>query len=110
AYDPGGMEQARSLLEDVSFAENAYDCASGADALVIVTEWDAFRALDFERLAKIMRQRVLVDLRNIYGAEEIERHGFSYFGVGRNHSGATPKLSIIGGNEMQSASAAGNLK
>ena len=64
-------------------ATDAYDCAEGASALVIVTEWEQFRALDFARLKKVMAQPVLVDLRNIYRPEEVARHGFAYEGVGR---------------------------
>jgi UDPglucose 6-dehydrogenase len=82
-YDPVGMEQAKSFLEGVSYAADAYDCAQGASALVIVTEWEQFRALDFARLKKAMVMPVLVDLRNIYRAEDIERHGFVYESVGR---------------------------
>jgi UDPglucose 6-dehydrogenase len=83
AYDPQGMEQARGLLSDVDFTSDPYDCATDADALVIVTEWDAFRALDFPRLRTLMKQPVLVDLRNIYQPEEVLRHGFAYSSVGR---------------------------
>ena len=83
AYDPVGMEQAKAVIENVSFCKDAYDCAKGASALVIVTEWEQFRALDFERLKAIMARPVLVDLRNIYSPEEIARHGFVYESVGR---------------------------
>jgi UDPglucose 6-dehydrogenase len=83
AYDPEGMEQARRYLDDVDYAEDPYACAAGADALVIVTEWDAFRALDLERIRTVMREPVLVDLRNIYPPEEAARHGFTYASVGR---------------------------
>ena len=82
AYDPEGMEQARPLLEGVAYAEDAYRCAEGADALVIVTEWNAFRALDLARLKDRMKAPVLVDLRNVYASAEAERHGFTYSGVG----------------------------
>jgi UDPglucose 6-dehydrogenase len=82
AYDPEGMEQARPLLQAVAYAEDAYACAEGADALVIVTEWNAFRALDLARLKGLMRAPVLVDLRNIYAPAETERHGFAYSGIG----------------------------
>jgi len=82
AYDPEGMEQARPLLQGVAYAEDAYACAEGADALVIVTEWNAFRALDLARLKNLMRAPVLVDLRNIYAPAETERHGFAYSGIG----------------------------
>ncbi|MEH3118525.1 MAG: UDP-glucose/GDP-mannose dehydrogenase family protein [Methylorubrum populi] len=82
AYDPEGMEQARPLLDGVAYADDAYACAEGADALVIVTEWNAFRALDLARLKSVMRAPVLVDLRNVYAPAEAERHGFAYSGVG----------------------------
>jgi UDPglucose 6-dehydrogenase len=83
AYDPTGMEQAKPLMANVAFCKDAYDCAQGASALVIVTEWEQFRALDFARLKKVMERPVLVDLRNIYRPEEIARHGFVYESIGR---------------------------
>jgi UDPglucose 6-dehydrogenase len=84
AYDPAGMEQARPLLGgDVAYCRDAYDCASGASALVIVTEWEQFRALDFERLKQVMDRPVLVDLRNVYRAADVAAHGFTYESVGR---------------------------
>ena len=83
AYDPAGMEQAKPLLGEVTFCESVYDAAESADALVIVTEWEEFRALDFDRLKRIMRRPVLVDLRNIYRAEEVMRAGFAYASIGR---------------------------
>ena len=83
AYDPTGMEQAKPLLANVAFCKDAYDCAQGASALVIVTEWEQFRALDFVRLKQAMARPVLVDLRNVYRPEEVARHGFAYEGVGR---------------------------
>ncbi|ABY31417.1 UDP-glucose dehydrogenase family protein [Methylorubrum extorquens] len=82
AYDPEGMEQARPLLHGVAYAEDAYACAEGADALVIVTEWNAFRALDLARLKGLMRAPVLVDLRNVYAPEEARRQGLRHVGVG----------------------------
>ena len=83
AYDPTGMEQAKPLMANVAFCDDAYACAEGASALVIVTEWEQFRALDFARLKKVMERPVLVDLRNIYRPEEVARHGFVYESVGR---------------------------
>ncbi len=83
AYDPTGMEQARPLMSNVAFCKDAYDCAADASALVIVTEWEQFRALDFARLKKVMQRPMLVDLRNIYRPEEVTRHGFAYESVGR---------------------------
>ena len=86
AYDPEGVEQARQYLTDVDYAADAYACTQGAHALVIVTEWDAFRALDLKRLRGVMAEPVLVDLRNIYRRSEAEKHGFTYTGVGTNVS------------------------
>jgi len=83
AYDPEGMEQAKAYVSDVAFCKDAYDCAQGASALVIVTEWEQFRALDFARLKSAMERPVLVDLRNVYRADEMTRHGFVYESVGR---------------------------
>ena len=83
AYDPASIGQAKAVLENVTYGDNAYACADGADALVIATEWDEFRALDLERLRKLMKQPVIVDLRNIYPPEEISRSGFDYCCVGR---------------------------
>ncbi|MFZ5732608.1 MAG: UDP-glucose dehydrogenase family protein [Pseudomonadota bacterium] len=83
AYDPVGMEQARHELPEIDYAADPYSCAKGADALVIVTEWEQFRALDLERLKSQMRQPVVVDLRNIYRPEEMAELGFTYESVGR---------------------------
>lgn len=83
AYDPEGMEQAKTALTDVEYARDAYHCAAGADAVVIVTEWDMFRALDFERLRQIMAAPVMVDLRNVFRSEDVRARGFTYIDVGR---------------------------
>jgi UDPglucose 6-dehydrogenase len=83
AYDPVGMEQARHELPDITYCDDAYACATGADALVIVTEWEQFRALDLAQVKQKMKQPVIVDLRNIYRPEEMEKAGFTYESVGR---------------------------
>jgi UDPglucose 6-dehydrogenase len=83
AYDPEGVEQARPLLKNVTFSDNPYAAIDGADAVVIVTEWDEFRALDLARVARTLRTPLLVDLRNIYPPEEAARHGLTLVGVGR---------------------------
>jgi len=87
AFDPVGREQAQPLLPGIAFAEDAYAAATDADALVIVTEWDEFRALDLDVIAKKMRGRALVDLRNVYDRLEAERAGLVHFGVGRGQNG-----------------------
>ena len=83
AFDPVGMQAARPLLDQVHFANDPYDAAEGTVAVVLITEWDAFRALDFARLKSVMSRPVFVDLRNIYPPEEVVQHGFAYTGVGR---------------------------
>jgi UDPglucose 6-dehydrogenase len=82
-FDPVGMPQAKKVLENVTFCDTAYDCARAAHAIVIVTEWEQFRALDLKEMASIMASSVIVDLRNIYSPEEVVRNGFHYCGVGR---------------------------
>jgi UDPglucose 6-dehydrogenase len=82
AYDPESMEPAKALLSGVSFAADPYSCIDGADALVIVTEWDAFRALDLDRVKNSLRAPIVVDLRNIYRSDDMRRRGFTYSNVG----------------------------
>ncbi|WP_299310345.1 UDP-glucose/GDP-mannose dehydrogenase family protein [uncultured Croceicoccus sp.] len=94
AYDPEGLEQARPMLTDVEFAEGPYETAEGVDALVIVTEWDEFRALNLDRLAKIMTKPLVVDLRNIYPRAEAERAGIELHSIGKPRNDKTmPRLT-----------------
>jgi UDPglucose 6-dehydrogenase len=83
AYDPAGMTQAQAMLKNVAYCADAYDCAEDADALIIATEWEQFRALDLERLRDLMALPIIVDLRNIYRPEDMNRLGFAYACVGR---------------------------
>ena len=83
AYDPEGMEQAKKVLSDVTYCSDSYEALDGADAAVIVTEWDAFRALDIGRVKSLLKQPILVDLRNLYSRSDMEAAGFAYYGVGR---------------------------
>jgi UDPglucose 6-dehydrogenase len=92
AFDPAGIEQAKMVLPDVTFCDGPYSCAEGADGLVIVTEWEQFRALDLPRIKQHMACPVLIDLRNIYSRDEIEGHGFLYVGVGQSAPRATMRL------------------
>ena len=85
AHDPEGMEHAKTMLDHVQFCDDAYQAAHEADAIAIVTEWDAYRALDLAHLKEVMKTPVLVDLRNIYRSSEMARHGFTYIGIGRSH-------------------------
>jgi UDPglucose 6-dehydrogenase len=88
AFDPASMDRAKAILKDVAYYESAYECADGADALVIATEWEQFRALDLERLHDLMACPVIVDLRNVYRPEEMSRCGFAYASIGRPAAGA----------------------
>jgi UDPglucose 6-dehydrogenase len=84
AYDPEGMELAKPLMPDVEMFDDPYSAIQGADAVVIVTEWDAFRALDLERVKQLAKAPVLVDLRNIYKPDFVRAAGFSYSSIGRS--------------------------
>ena len=83
AYDPAAMEQAQRILPEVDYRTDAYSAAEGADAVVLVTEWNQFRNLELERIKGLMRRPILVDLRNVYEPERVRALGFEYYGVGR---------------------------
>ncbi len=83
AHDPEGMGPAKAMLPDLVYCTDAYDAAEGADAVVIVTEWDAYRALDLTRLKRLLAAPVMVDLRNVYQRADVEQAGFAYTAVGR---------------------------
>jgi UDPglucose 6-dehydrogenase len=83
AFDPVGMEHAKAILPDVVYCDGPYSCVDGSDGAVIVTEWEQFRALDFNLMKERMACPLVVDLRNIYSSDEMERHGFLYVGIGR---------------------------
>jgi UDPglucose 6-dehydrogenase len=83
AFDPAAMANARAVYPDIEYAADAYDCSTGADFLVLATEWNAFRKLDLDRLASVMKSRTMVDLRNVYEPDEMRRLGWTYSGVGR---------------------------
>jgi len=84
AYDPEGMEQSKTELSEICYCDGPYSCADGADALVIVTEWEQFRALDLDRLKRTMARPIIIDLRNIYEPQDVIAHGFRYESIGRN--------------------------
>ncbi|MEM7661377.1 MAG: UDP-glucose/GDP-mannose dehydrogenase family protein [Pseudomonadota bacterium] len=83
AYDPEAMGEAAKLLPDLALSNSAYEAVDGADAVVIITEWDQFRALDLERVKEAMRGNAVVDLRNIYRPEDMASKGFAYTSIGR---------------------------
>ena len=84
AYDPESMEQARPLMPEVTFHNDAYSALDGAEAVAIVTEWDAFRALDLDRVKNLMKSPIIIDLRNIYRPADVRKRGFTYLSVGRS--------------------------
>jgi UDPglucose 6-dehydrogenase len=89
AFDPAAIQQAKPLLPDsVAYCDDAYEAARGADALVIATEWNQFRALEFGRLAKLMTRPLIVDLRNLYEPARVAASGFRYVSLGRPEAGA----------------------
>ena len=94
AYDPQGMKAARELIDKkVEFADNAYEVAVDADALVLITEWNEFRSLDLARLKTTMNSPVLVDLRNVYSHAEVSKHGFDYTSIGRPQGGSAERVA-----------------
>jgi UDPglucose 6-dehydrogenase len=83
AYDPVAMEEAKHCLPDIEYACDEYEVIEGADALVIITEWNEFRALDMEKVKSLLKAPKIADLRNIYEPEVMRALGFEYVGVGR---------------------------
>ena len=83
AFDPEGMQEASKLLDGVVFKDGPYEAVEGADVVVILTEWDQFRALDLDRVKLLVRQPVMVDLRNVYRPEDLRARGFRYSSIGR---------------------------
>jgi UDPglucose 6-dehydrogenase len=83
AYDPVAQQEAKKVLPDIDYAQDEYEAAAGADALVFVTEWNQFRALDMERISRLMKTPNVADLRNIYEPADMRELGFNYVGVGR---------------------------
>ena len=83
AFDPEGMGEAGKLMPGITFTKTAYEAVTGADVLVVITEWHEFRGLDPRRIKELMRKPRIVDLRNIFNPEEMRGLGFAYEGVGR---------------------------
>jgi UDPglucose 6-dehydrogenase len=93
AFDPEGMEEARKLMPELEYCSDAYQTMEGADALILITEWNEFRALDLDRVKSLLRQPVVIDLRNIYQPDEMIAAGLSYHSIGR-------PISPSGGGSM----------
>src|SRR5690349_19196530 len=101
AFDPEGMKEAARLMPSIAFAESAYDAVSGADVLVVITEWPEFRGLDPRRLMQLMRRPRIVDLRNIFNPEELLSLGFAYEGVGRRRVRTPSVINKLLGNNSK---------
>ncbi len=94
AYDPAGMDEAKPLLAGVEFCSNSYEALTGADVLVILTEWNEFRALDLKRVKSLLKSPTIIDLRNIYKPDAMANAGFYYFSLGRPSSGPLQKVRV----------------
>ena len=84
AFDPAGMHEAQSLFKDIEYKDGPYSALGGADAVVIITEWDEFRALDIDRVKSLLKSPVMIDLRNIYRPDEMREAGVAYHSIGRS--------------------------
>jgi UDPglucose 6-dehydrogenase len=87
AYDPESMHEAGKMLTEVDFCDGPYHAVDGADAMVLITEWDQFRAIDFDRVKKMLKSPVVVDLRNVYQPSDMAKRGFRYVSIGRPAAG-----------------------
>jgi len=83
-HDPHGMEAAKSMMPELKYFDDPYEACRGADCIVLLTEWNEYRALDFEKLGSSAKEKIFIDLRNVYEPETLKEKGFQYFGVGRN--------------------------
>jgi UDPglucose 6-dehydrogenase len=102
AYDPEATEKARAVLPEITYCADAYQAAAGADAILIVTEWDEFRQMDWKRLLSAVEQPLVIDGRNVFRPEEISRHGFRYVSIGRVD--ALPSQSAVAGEKVYPSS------
>ena len=82
-FDPKAMSNAKKEITDLNYFKTAFEACSGSDAIIICTEWNEFRALNFEEIGKIVKQKKIFDLRNIYNSEELEKIGYEYYGTGK---------------------------
>lgn len=97
AHDPVAMEHGKKLLSNVDWKNDPYDVAADADVIVIITEWNEYRGLDLKRIASLMKNKCIVDLRNIFKVDEVEQHGFDYVSIGRPvvKAGKTQKMKAV---------------
>jgi UDPglucose 6-dehydrogenase len=93
AFDPEGMEQARKMM-DIETCDDAYDTMKDADVLVLLTEWNEFRALNLVKVGELLKQKLIVDLRNVYAPAQMQAYGFGYVSIGRPAVRSTPALAV----------------
>ena len=86
-YDPSFSDQAKAIFKNIEFSGDPYECCTGAEAVVILTDWTEFKGLNFKALSQKVKQRLLIDLRNMYNVSEVESEGFKYYSVGRKIKG-----------------------
>jgi UDPglucose 6-dehydrogenase len=104
AHDPVGMEEARKLMPNLDYFDDAYDAVAGADVLVILTEWNSYRALDLTRIKTLLKIPNIVDLRNIYRPDEMMQLGYQYASLGRPQA-APSELPIASGFQLREVAA-----
>ena len=103
-YDPEAMEKAKSVLPEITYCSNPYEASEGADAIVIVTEWDEFRQVNWDQLKSVVERPLVVDGRNMFDETEVTRHGFQYFSVGRpSITPGRPSLPVMDGQSFEGA-------
>jgi len=100
AYDPQAMEKAKHELPEITYCHNHYEAAQQADAILVLTEWDEFRHLDWGKLANSVAHPLLIDGRNLYSADEAAAHGFQYLGIGKEPGAAQPIHKQAAGNQL----------
>jgi UDPglucose 6-dehydrogenase len=93
AYDPEAMEKTRALLPEINYALDLYEAAHGADAILILTEWDEFRSIDWVRLKQIVDRPLIIDGRNLFSPSEVASRGFTYVSTGRLSASPKPELT-----------------
>ncbi len=93
AFDPEGMAEAKKLMPDLDYCSDPYQAMEGADAVILVTEWNEFRALDLGRVKRLMRRPLVIDLRNIYNPDEMTAAGLTYHSIGRPSRATSVKKS-----------------
>ena len=104
AYDPEAMDKAKSVLPEITYCSNPYEAAEGADAIVIVTEWDEFRQVNWDQLRSVVERPLVVDGRNMFDETEVTRHGFQYVSVGRpSITPGRPSLPVMDGQSFEGA-------